>query len=441
MQNMITNMITNMKTNMKLISNLILSLIVILACNVVSAQTVKTVNAIILEKTAYRSESAGYNKYTQLIDKLMDGEKTLENLNKEEISIMKEYDPYYPEGYNEFEAAWSVLGPGCSWYCGAQYETTVSSSLASQGSNDYTAKSVSDDDVRTAWVEGVKGYGIGEYVEFIFNYNAPRAISVTISNGYNKNATSWKNNSRVKTLNVYENDKLLMVVNLADTRDLQQFELPYPIPNRKEENGLSVYKEDMPPVRLKMMISEVYKGDKYDDTAISEIIFDGIDVHCLAEGTIITMADMKGLVIEKIKPGQEVLVWNPVKKKVEQQTVVKIHSARHSASDMIVIHYDLKEKLTLTLTADHPLYSTTGWVSVNPHATSNYKRYAGVNIDELNTNSILYGFSKNERKLGNKKIDSIEYFDSTDYKTFNTYTLELDGNGIFFANGLAVGQE
>jgi hypothetical protein len=24
---------------------------------------------------------------------------------------------------------------------------------------------------------------------------------------------------------------------------------------------------------------EVYKGDKYDDTAITEIYFDGIDVH------------------------------------------------------------------------------------------------------------------------------------------------------------------
>jgi len=30
---------------------------------------------------------------------------------------------------------------------------------------------------------------------------------------------------------------------------------------------------------MKFEILEVFKGDKYDDTAISEIYFDGIDVH------------------------------------------------------------------------------------------------------------------------------------------------------------------
>jgi hypothetical protein len=426
---------------MKLVRSFILLLIAILACNITSAQTVETVNAKILDNTAFDGDSPDHNKYIQLIDNLNEGSKSLEGLNKEEIRVMKKYDPYYPEGYNDMEVAWSVLGTGCSWYCGAHYETNVSSSLASKGDNNYTAESLSDDDVRTAWVEGAKGYGIGEFVEFIFNYNAPRATSVTISNGYNKNAATWKNNSRVKTLNVYENDKLLMAVNLADTRDLQQFDLPHPIPNRKGEDGMSEYKENMPPVRLRMMISEVYKGDKYEDTAISEITFSGLDVHCLAEGTMITMADMKELAIEIIKPGQKVMVWNPVKKKAEQQEVVKIHTAQHSASEMIAIHYELNKKSTLILTADHPVYSTTGWISANPSATVNYKRYTGVNIDKLDINSILYRFSKFEKKLRKKMIDSIEYFDSTDNRTFNTYTLELNGNGIFFANGFAVGQE
>lgn len=432
---------------MKLVRSFILLLIAILACNIASAQTVKTINTEVLPNTAFnfREETPEYNKYIRLIEKLNDAETLLDSLNKEEIGLMKKYDRYYPENPEEYDSeipdAWSVLGPGCSWYCGAQYETNVSSSLVSKGDNNYTAESLSDDDVRTAWVEGAKGYGIGEFVEFIFNYNAPRATSVTISNGYNKNATIWKNNSRVKTLNVYENDKLLMVVNLADTRDLQQFDLPHPIPNRKGEDGISEYKENMPPVRLRMMISEVYKGDKYEDTAISEITFSGLDVHCLAEGTMITMADMKELAIENIKPGQKVMVWNPVKKKAEQQEVVKIHTAQHSASEMIAIHYELNKKSTLILTADHPVYSTTGWISANPSATVNYKRYTGVNIDKLYINSILYRFSKFEKKLRKKMIDSIEYFDSTDNRTFNTYTLELDGNGIFFANGFAVGQE
>ena len=407
----------------------------------ISAQVTKTINAKVLPDTALKEETPEYKEYTLLIEKLNEGEKTLEDLSKSEIGLMKKYDPHYPDGYNEFPHDWSVLGPGCSWYCGAQYKTKVSSCLSTQGNNIYSEESVSDDDVRTAWVEGVKGYGIGEFVEFTFDYNAPRATSVTISNGYNKNATTWKNNSRVKALNIYEDDKLLMTVNLADTRNLQSFELPHPIPNRKGESGMSQRDKNKPSVRLRMMINEVYKGDKYDDTAISEITFDGMDVHCLAEGTMITLGNMKDLEIEKIKPGQKVLVWNPAKKKIEQQEVVKVHSAQHPASHMVVINYRVSKDMKLILTADHPVYSPTGWLSSDPSATQNYKRYEGVNVEKLESNTILYRLWKDERAMKKKRIGIVEKVGGSDDKMFNTYTLELDGNGIFFANGFAVGQE
>jgi hypothetical protein len=35
----------------------------------------------------------------------------------------------------------------------------------------------------------------------------------------------------------------------------------------------------MPVWTMRFEIMDVYKGDKYDDTAITEIYFDGIDVH------------------------------------------------------------------------------------------------------------------------------------------------------------------
>lgn len=414
----------------------------ILLSNVLSAQTAKTVNATVTPKTAYNEGTAEYKKYSLLIDKLTQGEKELNNLSKEEIRLMKKYDTYYPEGFNESEAPWSVLGPGCSWYCGANYDTKVSSFLAAQGSNDYSEKSSGDDDMRTAWIEGVAGYGIGEYIEFIFEYNAPRATSVTISNGYNKNATAWKNNSRVKTLNIYEDDKLLMIVNLTDTRDLQHFDLPHPIPNRKGGDGLSEREDNKPPVRLKMVITEVFKGDKYDDTAISEILFDGMDVHCLMEGTMITMGNMEDQAIEKIKKGQEILVWNPEKKLIEKQKVKEIHLARHPASHIIVLHYEMdKDMVTLSLTSDHPVYSPDGWLSANPSATTNYKQYKDIKIGKLDSHSTLYRLSKDKKGLVTAKISTIENQDNTKESIYNTYTLHLDGNGIFFANGFAVGQE
>ncbi|MBQ2239790.1 MAG: hypothetical protein II322_03130 [Alistipes sp.] len=37
--------------------------------------------------------------------------------------------------------------------------------------------------------------------------------------------------------------------------------------------------EESPVWSIKFEILEVYPGDKYDDTVITEIYFDGIDVH------------------------------------------------------------------------------------------------------------------------------------------------------------------
>jgi hypothetical protein len=178
------------------------------------------------------------------------------------------------------------------------------------------------------------------------------------------------------------------------------------------------------------------------DTVVSEIASDRPDVHCLLEGTIITMADRKKVAIEKIKQGDKVLVWDPVKKRTDRQEVVKIHTARHPAEDMISIHYRLNKKQTLSLTADHPVYSLTGWLSANPPATKNYKRYADARVDRLDTDAILYRISENGKRLIKKKIDAIGSFKGAIGSTMaDTYTLELEGNGIFFANGFAVGQE
>ena len=69
---------------------------------------------------------------------------------------------------------------------------------------------------------------------------------------------------------MYYNDQPYAILNLKDRRDCQQFEI-----------GLLGYedKEKAPAWSIKFEILEVYPGDKYEDTAISEIYFDGIHVH------------------------------------------------------------------------------------------------------------------------------------------------------------------
>lgn len=163
-----------------------------------------------------------------------------------------------------------IIGGGCSWYCGGNsYKQTASSTLKSSGTATYTPTNAHDLSYKTAWVEGTAGDGIGEYIEYYFKNDCPRVTSFYISNGYVKSDKAWKDNSRVKILKLYINNKPYALLNLQDTKADQIFKLDEPIGRYKGGKDMI----------LRFEIVDVYKGDKYKDTAITEIYFDGIDVH------------------------------------------------------------------------------------------------------------------------------------------------------------------
>lgn len=166
-------------------------------------------------------------------------------------------------------SVWDVISSECSWYCGGgNYDVKASSVLPGSKAASYAALSANDLSYQTAWVEGKEGEGIGEHLEYFFKNDAPRITSIIISNGYVKTETAWKNNNRVKKLKLYVNGKPYRILNLEDTRDDQVFEIGT---LGRNKNGKDLV--------LRFEIMEVYKGDKYNDTAITEIYFDGIDVH------------------------------------------------------------------------------------------------------------------------------------------------------------------
>ncbi len=162
--------------------------------------------------------------------------------------------------------------------------TAVSSALKSQSENTYDKNSICDLNYKTAWVEGVNGYGIGETVDFKFKPDHPRITTVIIANGYIKDKNTWKNNSRVKQLKMYLNDKHFAILNLEDVYAEQMFEIPtigYKITRHsnkdgstwwryKDENGRDVksYHEnsELKPDNIRFEILSVYKGEKYKDT-------------------------------------------------------------------------------------------------------------------------------------------------------------------------------
>ncbi len=191
-------------------------------------------------------------------------------------------------GFSEARDGFWGITSGCSWYCGGTYKNvTVSSSLKTQKDNVYNEKSISDLNYKTAWVEGVAGDGIGEFITYEFPPLNPRITKIIITNGYIKDKKTWKNNSRVKQLKMYVDNEFYAVLNLKDVYAEQTFEV-LPIGYAQHKN-ISYTKDgkiidDMagntiPPLKLKFEILAVYKGDKYKDTAITEIYFDGIDVH------------------------------------------------------------------------------------------------------------------------------------------------------------------
>lgn len=208
-------------------------------------------------------------RYAKISEKLSSGTK-MEDLTPEERRILNETN-------ETMEDYWDVIGGGCSWYCGgAPQEVTASSALKPQGTNSYGADNAQDLSFKTAWVEGVPGYGVGEYLLYKFSSTSPRITDIIVINGYVKSERAYRDNSRVKKLKMYLNDTPYAILLLDDQRSRQRFKFA-PIGHGNREDGKAL--KLLPSWTLKFEILEVYKGLKYDDVAITEIYFDGIDVH------------------------------------------------------------------------------------------------------------------------------------------------------------------
>jgi hypothetical protein len=204
-----------------------------------------------------------------------------------------------------------VTGGDSSWDAYWKYEEqfTATSTLAPSGTVRYDANNLRNDrdravggDRSTTWCEGVKGYGIGERIAMRVRTLAlyersdgPCFTNVMIVNGYAKDETAWKNNTRVKILRLYVNNKHWCDLHLADVIKPQIFTFPdgleiFPAISGRQiapegifvkpadaKNGYDwpespvVYQTD-----LTFEIIEVYPGDKFDDTCITGIALDSM---------------------------------------------------------------------------------------------------------------------------------------------------------------------
>lgn len=140
----------------------------------------------------------------------------------------------------------------------------------------YDPENAFDGDVRTAWVEGAVGSGVGEWIEVDIRQYHPGAI--LILNGYYKNADIYRKNSRIKKLKLElevepwegeENPPLeVREVELED----RPFQTVRPDNLYAALDRLVTFGDGFRTVkRIRLTILEVYPGTKYSDVCISEL--------------------------------------------------------------------------------------------------------------------------------------------------------------------------
>ena len=128
---------------------------------------------------------------------------------------------------------------------------------AANGRITYNTDNLIDDKLATAWIEGSRGEGQGEWV--CFEFGEPVQIKqIKISNGYQKISASGKsifyNNLRPKNIKITAHGNAIKTVMLKDARGSQAIDL------------------DANTTKLKITIIDVYKtGNEDPDAGFSEI--------------------------------------------------------------------------------------------------------------------------------------------------------------------------
>lgn len=139
--------------------------------------------------------------------------------------------------------------------------TKASSSAKPYKSFSYTPDKTMDKDNSTAWLEGVKGDGINEWIEFSAD-TEQYVNGFVLYNGYQKNKTTYINNGKVK--------KILLT--FSDDSTLE-YELPTQNFEESQNGNTIKFSEQIKTKSIRFTILEVDKGTYYDDTAINEIEF------------------------------------------------------------------------------------------------------------------------------------------------------------------------
>ena len=122
----------------------------------------------------------------------------------------------------------------------------------------YHPNYVADDDPATAWVEGAKSSGAGEWLRIqVTPLDKTTQVRLRVRNGYQKSKDLWKANARAKAVKVrLLPGKVEKLVTLADADGWQEIVVDQPSGQLRA---------------IELAIDSVYEGTKYADLCISDI--------------------------------------------------------------------------------------------------------------------------------------------------------------------------
>lgn len=139
-------------------------------------------------------------------------------------------------------------------------KTIASSELDSA----HAASLAVDNRFATSWCEGKPDAGKGEWIEL--SWPKPRQVpSLTILPGHAKSRSLFFANNRVKRARFTFSDGFKFETDFKDVPALQHI-----IPSQFPEGTYEPWEGKVTSLRIEIL--DVYKGEKYDDTCISEIV-------------------------------------------------------------------------------------------------------------------------------------------------------------------------
>ena len=151
------------------------------------------------------------------------------------------------------------------------------------------------------------------------------------------------------------------------------------------------------------------------------------DLCCVAEDSLISMADGTQKQIKDIKVGDKVLSYNTTTRKIEQTVVQSLTKVIRRD----IVHITFADGSYIKITPDHPMFSERGWIAYSTADGEN--TYPEVELEKQGTQigDMILSLSL----LFDKEIVDMKYITG---ETIPVYTFTVENNHNYFAQSVLI---